>query len=48
MPSDRYDTALEDRQLLEEIQLLTELMIVASASPEALVQPVVDETLGLA
>ena len=48
MPSDRYDTALEDCQLREEISLLAELIIVANASAGALGQPVVDEALGLA
>lgn len=47
MPSDSYDTALEDCQLREEIRLLAELIIVANASPAALDQPVVDEALGL-
>ena len=48
MPSDRYETVLEDCQLLEEIRLLAEVMIVANASLQALSQPVVDEALGLA
>ena len=41
------DVELEDPVLEDEIRLVTELMVVAAATPGELEQEVIDETLGL-
>jgi hypothetical protein len=42
-----FDARVQDPTILEEIDLYSELMIVAAASPEALTTEAIDRVLGL-
>lgn len=42
-----FDTRVQDPTILEEIDLYSELMIVAAASAEALTTEAIDRVLGL-
>lgn len=44
---DQFDVALEDAELLEEVQLATDLIIAASESPGRLTVEEIDWILGL-
>jgi hypothetical protein len=44
---DALDVELHDAELIDEIRLVTELMVVASMAPGELEQEVIDETLGV-
>ena len=44
---DQLNVPLEDGELLDEVELTTNLIIAASAAPEPLTQEVVDRILGL-
>ena len=45
--SDALDTDLRDDVMVEEIRLVTELMVIAAMTPGELEQDVVDEALGV-
>ena len=45
--SDALDVVLHDEQVVDEIRLVTELMVVAAMSPGDLDQDVIDGALGL-
>ena len=45
--SDAPDTELQDDQMVEEIHLVTELMVVASMTSGELDQEVIDNALGI-
>jgi hypothetical protein len=45
--TDALDVELHDQDTLDEIRLVTELMVVASMAPGELEEGVVDEALGL-
>ena len=45
--SDALDVELQDEEAIQEIRLVTELMVVASMAPDELEQNVIDEALGL-
>ena len=47
MPLHTPEPLLEDGQLLSEIQLLTDLIITATASPASLPQCAIDRALGV-
>jgi hypothetical protein len=42
-----FDARVQDPMILEEIDLYSDLMIVAAASPEALTTEAIDRVLGL-
>ena len=44
---DERDIALRDPELIEEIRLVTELLVVASLAPGDLEQSVIDDVLGV-
>ena len=44
---DALDVELNDAELIEEIRLVTELMVVASMAPGELEQDVIDDALGV-
>ena len=44
---DALDVELHDAQLIDEIRLVTELMVVASLAPGELEQEVIDAALGV-
>lgn len=44
---DALDVELHDAELIDEIRLVTELMVVASMAPGGLEQEVIDEALGV-
>jgi len=44
---DALDVELHDAELIDEIRLVTELMVVAAMAPGELEQDVIDETLGV-
>ncbi len=41
------DVELQDQVTVEEIRLVTELMVVAAAAPDELEQSVIDDALGV-
>lgn len=45
--SDALDTDLRDDQMVDEIRLVTELMVIASMTPGELDQDVIDNALGI-
>ena len=45
--TDALDVELQDEEAIDEIRLVTELMVVASMAPDELEQDVIDEVLGL-
>lgn len=45
--TDALDVELQDEEAIDEIRLVTELMVVASMAPDELEQSVIDEALGL-
>jgi hypothetical protein len=45
--SDAFDVELHDQAAIDEIRLVTELIVVASLAPDVLEQDVVDDALGL-
>ncbi len=45
--SDALDTDLRDDQMVDEIRLVTELMVIASMTPGELDQDVIDGALGI-
>jgi hypothetical protein len=45
--SDALDVDLRDDQMVDEIRLVTELMVIASMNPGELDQDVIDEALGV-
>ena len=45
--SDALDTDLRDDQMVDEIRLVTELMVIASMTPGELDQDVIDSALGI-
>jgi hypothetical protein len=45
--SDALDVDLDDHDAIDEIRLVTELMVVASMAPGELEQSVIDDALGL-
>ena len=44
---DALDVELQDAELIDEIRLVTELMVVASMAPGELEQEVIDDALGV-
>jgi hypothetical protein len=44
---DALDVELHDQQLIDEIRLVTELIVVASMAPGELEQTVIDDVLGV-
>jgi len=44
---DQFDVSLEDSDLLNEVELTTNLIIAASSSEDALSQDEIDEILGV-
>ena len=44
---DALDVELNDAELIDEIRLVTELMVVAAMAPGELEQEVIDEALGV-
>jgi|1186.fasta_scaffold103449_2 hypothetical protein len=44
---DALDVELHDAELIDEIRLVTELMVVASMAPGELEQEVIDDALGV-
>lgn len=44
---DALDVELHDAELIDEIRLVTELMVVAAMAPGELEQEVIDEALGV-
>jgi hypothetical protein len=44
---DALDVELHDAELIDEIRLVTELMVVASMAPGELEQDVIDDALGV-
>jgi hypothetical protein len=44
---DALDVELHDAELIDEIRLVTELMVVASMAPGELEQDVIDQALGV-
>jgi hypothetical protein len=44
---DALDVELHDTELIDEIRLVTELMVVASLAPGELEQDVIDDALGV-
>lgn len=47
MPGDQFDVNLEDGDLLEEVELVTNLMVAATSSDERLTTIEIDELLGV-
>jgi hypothetical protein len=47
MGGDALDVDLQDHDTIDEIRLVTELMVVASMAPGELEQRVIDDALGL-
>lgn len=47
MESDALDVELQDDEAIDEIRLVTELMVVASMAPGELEQDVIDDALGV-
>ena len=47
MPEDQFDVDLEDQELLEEVELTTDLIVAASETDERLPQDRIDEILGV-
>jgi len=47
MREDQFDVSLEDGELLDEVELTTNLIVAATASDERLSQVDIDEILGL-
>jgi hypothetical protein len=45
--SDALDVDLRDDQMVDEIRLVTELMVIASMNPGELDQDVIDQALGV-
>jgi hypothetical protein len=45
--SDALDVELQDHEAIDEIRLVTELMVVASMAPGELEQDVIDDALGI-
>ena len=45
--SDALDVDLRDDQMVDEIRLVTELMVIASMTPGELDQDVIDQALGV-
>jgi hypothetical protein len=45
--SDALDVDLRDEEMVDEIRLVTELMVMASMTPGELDQDVIDRTLGV-
>jgi hypothetical protein len=45
--SDALDVELQDDEAIDEIRLVTELMVVASMAPGELEQDVIDDALGV-
>jgi hypothetical protein len=45
--SDALDVDLRDDQMVDEIRLVTELMVIASMNPGELEQDVIDQALGV-
>jgi len=46
--ADALDVDLQDHETIDEIRLVTELMVVASMAPGELEQSVIDDALGVA
>jgi hypothetical protein len=48
VPEDQFDVNLEDAELLEEVELTTDLIVAATHTDERLSQSRIDEILGVA
>ena len=47
MPYDQFDVSLHDEELLEEVELVTNLIVAATGSAEPLTPKQVDQLLGV-
>jgi hypothetical protein len=47
LPNDQFDVSLEDTDLLEEVELVTHLMVASTSSDGPLSQDQIDELLGI-
>ena len=47
MPDDQFEVSLQDDDLLEEVELVTNLMVAASEADAHLTQEQVDDILGV-